>query len=218
MKLLARQDYLSVSQVCAALGVSRATLLRMIGQGRFPRPCRIKGTKHQWSHGVVAEKLATQLSLWLGKSLLTQKNHKPLMLKPPVGMNRRDAEKLLEKIKVEVKRRQRPRFAEIADPNARWLEEVKFSRAHRTSRAYAQACLEARESGKPLSDQQKVNLYRRLANPPPDELRRFLAALRLSNEALRTPVGEDWGIYSEPQKVLASERSSSSRPRRQNSP
>lgn len=202
MKLLAPLDYLSATQVCAALGVSRATLLRMIAQGRFPRPCRTKGTKHQWGHSVVADKLTTQLALWLGKGLLTTRDYKPLMLKRPLGMSRRDAETLLEKIEAQVRKRDKPYFAQIADANARWEEEAKFNRADRISRVYAQACLEAREAGVPLCDQQKVNLYRRLSNSKPDELRRFVAALRLSDKDTRRPVAGDWGIYSEPDEVL----------------
>lgn len=202
MKLLAPVDYLSGSQVCAALGVSRATFLRMLAQGRFPRPCRTKGTKHQWSHSVVADKLTTQLALWLGKGLLTTRDYKPLMLKRPLGMKRRDAEKLLEKIEAQVRKRDKPYYMEIEDANARWSEEAKFNRANWISRAYAHECSEARAAGTPLSQRQKVDLYRRLSNSKPDELRRFVSVLRLSEKDTRRPVTGDWGTYSEPEEVL----------------
>ncbi len=192
MKVPPNHNWLTLRDICATLGVARSTFQLMVSTGRFPRSCKMQGTKALWGYGVVADKVTTQLALWLGMPILTLPDYKPLGLPRPRGMSRREVEKLLQKTEAQTRKRSKPK-AETFD------EHEKGERAWRIARAYSEACLEAREAGAPLSVAARINLYTRLAKPDSEELRKFIWALRLGDGAMRKPSDVKAVYYSEPE-------------------
>lgn len=204
------QDWLTARDVAACLGVNRTTLLRMIREKRFPQPCRHERLRALWRHGIVSDKLRIQLELWLGKKLLAESHYKPLVLKRTVGLTRRGAEKLLGKIEAQERKRSTRIFAAAASGKDQLEKATNINRVRETfahastiARAYSEGCAEARKAGTPLSTDEKVGLYKRLARPDDDELRRFRKAAELAEASMRKPLKVEVVCYSEPEATLS---------------
>ena len=50
---------LKAREVCEMLGISRATLYRMIRQGKFPRPVKLSADSSRWPSQEVEDYMAT---------------------------------------------------------------------------------------------------------------------------------------------------------------
>lgn len=206
MKVPYDQDWFTARDVAACLGVSRATLLRMIHQGRFPQPCRCEGQRAIWHYGVVADKIETQLHLWLGKKLLALKGYQPLGLRRPLGMSRRCAEKLLANVEKQSLRRENRRFApkrDGGDELEKAMLREKDEEAQRLARRFVQACQDARDLlGRPLTIGERMLIYKR-ERPTEQQFSRFRKLLELAEDDYTRPVGLEVVTYSEPEAVLS---------------
>lgn len=205
MKVPYDLQWFTTRDVAACLGVSRATLLRMINAGRFPKPDRHRGQRALWCYGVVSDKIETQLRLWLGWKVLAEEGYKPLRLQRPRGMSRRSAEKMLEQITKQTDRQSNRRYAPRrggGDELAKVKERERDDRATRMGRWYAQACQEAgSELGRHLTVDERMSVYKRM-KPSDEELRRVRQLVELTQGDYTTTLAIKTVIYSEPEAVI----------------